>query len=394
MTGMNSDMNFQPIPPKPATEPAQAPDLARGEKWLAYLTVTLLLAVGTLGLLASFQSVSATATRWGFETPQLLPISIDLAIPGFTIANLLLIRLDMELAWVRLVPWVLTYVTVYLNIQAGHELGAKIGHGALPLVWVVCSEIAGHIYRSKIGAVTGKRMERIRRARWFLAPLTTGSLWRRMVLWEETSYAAALSREWDRVLAHADLRETYGRFWRFKAPRRDRVLLRIGGLNPAGLVPTETTETTEAETETSLPALATTAETVRDQRETKPRDLPQRETETSPETADSVYETETGGLAQAETAEITRPEPAETSETETPKVSRPRTPKTETTTVSPIGDRNPETETNHLLGLMRDRGSATAVGLTEAITETGRPKATAAKRLKAARDLYRRETAA
>jgi hypothetical protein len=299
----------------------------------------------------------------------------------------------MELAWVRSVPWALTAVTVYLNIQAGSSLPAKIGHGALPLVWVACSEIAGHVYRSKIGVVTGKRMERIRRSRWFLAPFTTGALWRRMVLWEETSYSAALSREWNRVLAHADLRETYGRRWRFKAPRRDRVLLRLGGLNPAGLIPSETAKAlpAETETETSLRALETGTETTRDQRETETRDLPQRKTETSPETADSIYKTETASLTKAETTETTSPE---TSETETPKVSRSRIPKAETTTVSPIGDRNPETETNHLLGLMRDRGSETAVGLTEAIAETGRPKATAAKRLKAARDLYRRETAA
>lgn len=385
-------------PPEPTTTPRTAPSLSRGERWLAYLTIALLLAVGTLGLLASFESVTATATRWGFTTPQLLPTAIDLAIPGFTIANLLLIRLDMELAWVRLVPWALTYVTVYLNIQAGHELGAKIGHGALPLVWVVCSEIAGHIYRTKIGAVTGKRMERIRRARWFLAPLTTGALWRRMVLWEETSYAKALSREQDRVLAHAGLRETYGRLWRLRAPRRDRVLLRIGGLNPAGLISAETAETITGETslpaietETSLRALPRGTETARDQVKTETRDLPQRETETTGETADSVYETEAASLTQAETTETTS---SETRETETRKVSRPRPPRTETTTVSPIGDRNPETETQHLLGLMRDRGSATAVGLAEAITETGRPRATAAKRLRAARDLYAAETAA
>jgi hypothetical protein len=154
----------------------------------------------------------------------------------------------------------------------------------------------------------------------------------------------------------------------------------------------ETRETTPAETktETSLTGPSQATETTRDQSETETRDLPQRETETTSETRDSVYETETN-RPTAETVEITS---GETTETETPKVSRPRTPKTETTTVSPIGDRNPETETQHLLGLMRDRGSATAVGLTEAITETGRPRATAAKRLRAARDLYAAETAA
>jgi len=34
-------------------------------------------------------------------------------------------------------------------------------------------------------------------------------------------------------LARADLRETYGRKWRTKTPRRERVMLRMGDLTPA-----------------------------------------------------------------------------------------------------------------------------------------------------------------
>lgn len=210
------------------------PQLTCGERWMLKLTVVLLLAVGVIGLSVSFQSVSAKAVSWGFETPQLLPAAIDLAIPGFTIAHLLLIRMDMELAWVRAVPWALTVVTVYLNIQAGTTIAAKIGHGALPLVWVVCSEIAGHVYRALIGEATGRRMERIRRSRFIMSPLRTLSLWRRMILWEETSYLSALSREQTRILTRADLRERYGRRWRHKAPIRERALLRIGELTPDG----------------------------------------------------------------------------------------------------------------------------------------------------------------
>lgn len=210
----------------------QPPKLTPRETKLLYTTVVLLLTVGTIGLFVSFQSVSTKAAAWGFQTPELLPIAIDLAIPGFTIAHLLLIRMDMELAWVRAVPFLLTFVTIYLNIQAGHGIGAKLAHGALPLVWVVCSEIAGHVYRALIGAATGRRMERIRRARFFLSPFTTSALWRRMVLWEETSYGNAISRERGRVLARADLRERYGRRWRSKAPIRERALLRLGELAP------------------------------------------------------------------------------------------------------------------------------------------------------------------
>ncbi|QHA09891.1 DUF2637 domain-containing protein [Streptomyces broussonetiae] len=192
-------------------------------------------AVGALGLYSSFDAVSLAAARWGFSNPHTLPIAIDIAIPVFTLANLLLIRLDMGLAWVRFVPWALTLVTCGLNIAAGHSLWAKVAHGTMPLLWVVFSEIGAHVYAVRIGAVTGRRMEKIRVSRWLLAPLSTFLLWRRMTLWEVTAYADALARERERLLARADLRERYGRGWRRKTPRRERVLLRIGELAPTGV---------------------------------------------------------------------------------------------------------------------------------------------------------------
>ncbi|MCC5479069.1 DUF2637 domain-containing protein [Streptomyces barringtoniae] len=189
--------------------------------------------VGALGLVSSFDAVSAAAASWGFSAPWMLPVGIDVAIPVFTVANLLLIRMDMALAWVRFVPWVLTLITCGLNIAAGHSLSAQVAHGTMPLLWVVFSEIGAHVYAVRIGAVTGRRMEKIRFSRWLLAFPSTFALWRRMTLWEVTSYSEALAREKERQLARADLRERYGRKWRRSTPRRERVLLRMGDLAPA-----------------------------------------------------------------------------------------------------------------------------------------------------------------
>ncbi|MGW4434945.1 DUF2637 domain-containing protein [Streptomyces sp. NPDC004596] len=189
--------------------------------------------VGALGLISSFDAVSAAAARWGFGEPWMLPVGIDTAIPVFTVANLLLIRMDMALAWVRFVPWVLTLVTCGLNVAAGTGVWAKVAHGTMPLLWVVFSEIGAHIYAVRIGAATGRRMEKIRFSRWLLAPVSTFALWRRMTLWEVTSYHAALACERERLLARADLHERFGRGWRRKTPRRERVMLRMGELAPA-----------------------------------------------------------------------------------------------------------------------------------------------------------------
>jgi len=209
------------------------PPLTGSEKALLGLAVILGVGVGGLGLISSFDTVSAAGARWGFATPQMLPIGIDAAIPAFTLVNLLLIRMDMPLGWVRFVPWFLTGVTCWLNVAAGQSLSAKLAHGTMPLLWVVLSEVAAHVYASRIGAVTGRRMEKIRRSRWLLAFPSTFALWRRMTLWEITSYSDALTRERERQLARADLRQEHGRKWRSKTPRRTRVLLKLGELTPA-----------------------------------------------------------------------------------------------------------------------------------------------------------------
>ena len=213
------------------------PPLTRGERLLLAAAGVMGVGVGGVGLALSFDTVSAAGARWGFATPQMLPLAIDLAIPVFTIVNLLLIRMDMALGWVRFVPWVLTSVTCWLNIAAGTSVSAKVAHGTMPLLWVVLSEVAAHVYAARIGAVTGRRMEKVRRSRWLLAPVSTFVLWRRMTLWEITSYADGLARERDRQLARADLRAEHGRRWRSKTDRRTRVLLKLGELAPAGAVP-------------------------------------------------------------------------------------------------------------------------------------------------------------
>ncbi|MFF5028564.1 DUF2637 domain-containing protein [Streptomyces collinus] len=234
--------------PAPEAHAPGVPPLTRPELGLAGVGAFAAAAVGALGLISSFDAVSAAAASWGFHAPWMLPVGIDVAIPVFTVANLLLIRMDMALAWVRFVRWALTLITCGLNIAAGHSLSAKVAHGTMPLLWVVFSEIGAHIYAVRIGAATGRRMEKIRFSRWLLAFPSTFALWRRMTLWEVTSYSEALAREKERQLARADLREQYGRKWRSKTPRRERVMLRMGDLAPA------TEETIPAPAEPPAPA--------------------------------------------------------------------------------------------------------------------------------------------
>lgn len=129
----------------------------------------------------------------------------------------------------------------------------------------------------------------------------------------------------------------------------------------------QTTETTEDESRETGDA------------ETAPVVMETSETETT-EPAPIVPEQPAAPpvVATETTVETETPAPRETSETTATETQRDRT-------VSAIS--GPETETQHLLDLLWKRGE-TEVSLTTAITETGRPKATAAKRLRAARDLH------
>ncbi len=198
--------------------------------------------VSTLGLLSSYTALETKAASWGWDWPWLLPVGIDVAIPAFTGANLILIRMGMELRWIRWVPRALTAVTVYLNWQASSTPGGRIGHAALTLLWVIFSEIASHVYGTRIGAVTGKkRMETVRRSRWILAPIPTARLRRRMILWEITSYEEALTRLQEQTYLRAQLKERYGWRWRSKAPLEQRMALKLGEA-PAALADTLTPE--------------------------------------------------------------------------------------------------------------------------------------------------------
>lgn len=228
-------MTTMPQPPSDSGTATPKP-LTRGEAKAVRAVAILAVTLGLIGLANSFAAVQhAVADSFGWWAWS-APLGIDIAIAIFTAMDIIHARLDMRTRWLRLAPWTLVAVTIYLNVAPEPTLVGKVAHGALPILWVVAVEVCAHTIRHRMGLASPTRMERIRRARWLLAFFSTAGLWRRMVLWEERSYTAALRRERDRLLAKAELRETYGKKWRRKAPRRTMVLLKIGELAPSALV--------------------------------------------------------------------------------------------------------------------------------------------------------------
>jgi len=207
-------------------------------------------AIGLLGFANSFARVNAAASGsfgWWSWT---VPLGIDLGIAVFSALDIVLARMDMRIRWLRLIPWTLTAVTVFLNVAPEFAPGrpvdafSVVAHAALPALWVLAVEVGAHVLRMRAGLVAGTRMDRVRRSRWLLSPVSTAALWRRMVLWEIRSYPRALERERARLLALADLQERYGKRWKRYATPRERVLYRLGELTPvnAGTAPVRVLE--------------------------------------------------------------------------------------------------------------------------------------------------------
>lgn len=212
--------------------------LTGGEK----AVVALVAVLGLIGFGLSFENVAdALEPSFGRLAPA-VPVGVDVGIAAFTGLDLAMARRDMRTRWLRLFPWLLIAVTVYLNVAQEPTLYGQVAHGVLPLLWVVLVEAGAHVIRALAGLAHGReRMDRIRPSRWLLAPLSTSSLWRDMVLWEIRSYSDALARKQSSLLAACELHERYGRLWRLRAPRRERVLYRLGRLAPERALPAEPT---------------------------------------------------------------------------------------------------------------------------------------------------------
>jgi hypothetical protein len=209
--------------------------LTEGEHTAVSVTTAAVAILGLLGFVISFATVAKAAIPSFGAMAWMVPLGVDLGIAVFSALDIVLARLGMRVRTLRLVPWSLTGVTVYLNVASEDTAFGMIAHAMLPGLWVVAVEVGAYALRKRADLAKPDRMESIRLSRWLLAFPSTFALWRRMVLWEIRSYPNALNRERDRILARTDLQDQYGRLWRFKATRRERALYRLGGLAPVSV---------------------------------------------------------------------------------------------------------------------------------------------------------------
>lgn len=247
---MTSKLSWQP-----------APDAAR--KILAWFAAGGG-AIGVVGFAVSFASVMNAAYPYLGWACWTLPVLVDLAI--FTLSGLaLFLELhEIRSRVIRAIPNALAAFTVYLNTATQPGVFGKAVHAAGPLIWVTVVEIATFTVRRLVDLSSESSMDRVRGSRWLLAPLSTARLRRRMILDEQTSYRAAVDGAQARTVSKALLRQWYGLAWRGKAPRAERLAVKLQGVTAqpvTELLTRASTGITSAAAAAVKPAARETAET-------------------------------------------------------------------------------------------------------------------------------------
>lgn len=193
------------------TPQAATPLPALTGMWLAgaWLLVAGALALAGGGFVNSYAAVRDAVEPSFGPLAWTVPVLIDVGVAVFSGIDLLFTRLGMRLWWFRLVPWALVAATVWLNVADETSSIGIVAHAAPPFLWVVTVELASHGLRSAAGIDpeatardrTAGRMDKVRTARWLLAPWSTLVIRRWMILQEERSYERANARWWARKQA-------------------------------------------------------------------------------------------------------------------------------------------------------------------------------------------------
>jgi hypothetical protein len=145
------------------------------------------------------------------------------------VLDLVLTWIGSPVGWLRQLVRILSVAAIVANAVAGWPDPVAVGlHGAAPLMLLAMLEAGRGVLLRQIGETHGVRREPIPLVRWLLAPWRTLLLWRRMALWQITSYRTAIDTELKLRRAISLLRARYRRRWRRRAPADLVWMLRAG----------------------------------------------------------------------------------------------------------------------------------------------------------------------
>jgi uncharacterized protein DUF2637 len=165
-------------------------------------SIALGVVVAGYGLTGSYLSIADLADRHNVPLAKLVPAGIDGGLVAVVVLDLMLTWIGSPVGWLRQLVRVLMLLAM---IEAGRTVLLR-----------------------RIGQTQGTLREPIPSARWLLAPWRTFLLWRRMALWQITSYRTAVHTELQLRRAVTLLRMRYGRRWARRAPADLVWMLRAG----------------------------------------------------------------------------------------------------------------------------------------------------------------------
>ncbi|GAA1276868.1 hypothetical protein Psi02_00050 [Planotetraspora silvatica] len=195
----------------------------------ACLIAPLVLALAVLGGIGSFATVRDLAEPWFGTNAWIVPLGVDVGVLTLLAWDLLMEFADLSWPILRWVAWAFIAATVVLNVAAAQgDPIAGVMHAAMPVLFITVIEGVRHLIRRWVGLATGSRRERVPLTRWLLSPISSFLLWRRMVLWNVTSYPRGLQLEYLHLHAISTLRQEHGRWlWRWRAPLSERIAIRL-----------------------------------------------------------------------------------------------------------------------------------------------------------------------
>lgn len=193
-------------------------ELAGWEIAMLGLVLLLGMTMAGIGLASSYQAVAhKAAADWGWtEHPWMLPVAADVSIIAFGLGHLFLIRMERPAWWVRLLPVGLTIFTIWLNWGTGDNVGGRVSHAGVVIVWVGFTEYVAHLYGAHIARLKGTVRDTVPVRRWILQPYGTAIITRQMALWDLT-YSQALELHRQRKVYVKRLTQRHGKKWRKEA---------------------------------------------------------------------------------------------------------------------------------------------------------------------------------
>jgi len=208
----------------PETAPSASDRAARrsGRALTAVAIVGGIILAG-IGFTGSYNTLRDLAFDRGFgDFSYAFPIGIDAGIVVLYALDLFMIRRHTPWPLVRTVAHLMTVATIVFNAAAapGPVTADPIGtamHGVIPVLFIVAVEAARRLFVRASDDELGCDVTTVPLARWVLSPARTAALWRRMKLWNTSSYQETVELEQERTVYAAMLQRKYGRGWRRRA---------------------------------------------------------------------------------------------------------------------------------------------------------------------------------